>query len=196
MRKWCAQEHLFRQGTNAVRRQVWSPWMVFVFSRMNIWPPEAVSRREDASLRSCLRDSSLFWSCFHHVIYLFFYWKFKKNETRIKTDYDGFGDLLLELYWLTDVFYFVPFFCLFFFYCIVLSDQLVTFLHSIFFCRCIANFMSHLYDIIFRQYVGFFFFNVIYLLLKLFVLFCFHANQSVCMFTLIFCVGTWLFQPV
>lgn len=52
MRKWCAQEHLFRQGTNAVRRQVWSPWMVFLFSRMNIWPPEAVSRIEDASLRS------------------------------------------------------------------------------------------------------------------------------------------------
>lgn len=39
-------------------------------------------------------------------------------------------------------FLFCSFFLSFFFYCIVLSDQLVTFLHSIFFCRCIANFMS------------------------------------------------------
>lgn len=56
--------------------------------------------------------------------------------------------------------------------------------------------MSHFYFIIFWQYVVVVFFKFHYLLLKLFFLIHFHANRMVCMFTLIFCVGTWLFQPV
>lgn len=69
------------------------------------------------------------------------------------------------------------------------SAQLV-FLHF-FFVIVYLNFMSHFYDILFQQYVVFL---CHYLLLKLIVFIIFKQNQSVCMFTLIFCVGTWLFS--
>lgn len=67
---------------------------------------EAVSQTENTSLRSRVRDPSVFWNYFHHVL-CFFIGNLKKQSNRINTDYDGFGNVLLAPYWLVGGFCFL-----------------------------------------------------------------------------------------
>lgn len=122
---------IFRRGADVVILDISSLGMVFLFSRMNIWPWEAVNQTENTFLRSCTRDSSLVWNYFHHVLYFFI--GNLKNRTRIKTDYDGFGDLLLAPYWLTGVF---CFFLLSFFFNWRQCSRLLVFLHLFYLLMC------------------------------------------------------------
>lgn len=160
--------------------------MVFLFSRMNIWPWEAVSQIENTFLRSCARDSSLFWHYFHHVLYFFI--GNLKNRTRIKTDYDGFGDLLLAPYWLTGGFFFFLFIknwrrC----------SRLLVFLPL--FSLLLCSLFSRLIFMTFSSGNMLFFYVIIYCWSRLFSVI-FMQNPSVCMFIWFFVLVLGFFDQL
>lgn len=145
--------------------------MVFLFSRMNIWPWEAVSQIANTSPISGFRDSSLFWNYFHHVLY-FFIGNLKKTEQENKERLWWIGDLLIASYWFCSCYFL---FCFFFF-------SKTTFSSACLFCICffflLCRFISCLIFMTFSSGNMFGFFMFYDSLLPLFVFIHSHAKFS------------------